>query len=271
MLEERNRVETNVLKLMEIESQDLKNEVIEIPSTNGLVEKSEEVVAEPIDEVPEKEETPVLEPEEEAEDVITLKEKIVKLEEEKENYKQSLLSKKKAWNKGLTLESKKEDVLTETIEDYPDWDETSKKFQKQTLSEAEKVAEKKAQSVVEKYNEKAAIDKFLIDHPEMEEKWEDIVSNYNPKHGKESISSIVKDLDRAYFMTQYESGTLNKTSDKEAKSKLAEMSTVSKTSSKTIPKGTSLSKGAIDLATKMRVDTKKLAEEDDSLTAEIKL
>ena len=44
-----------------------------------------------------------------------------------------------------------------------------------------------------------------------------------------------------------------------------------KTTSKTAKGTTAISKGALDLAQKMRVNPEKLAAEDDSLTAEIKL
>lgn len=203
--------------------------------------------------------------EEPQEDVEALKERLKKSEEEKENYKKGLLSAKKTLK---TLEPEKEEE-----EEYPEWDETSKKFQKQTLSEATKAAKTEAKEIVEKYNEKAAISSFIKDHPELEDdsKWQDIVSNYNPKHGKESIDDVKKDLERAYLLTRYEKGELNQ-KDNKAAAQVADKQAVSKITSKSVKDdGKTLSESALRLAQAMRVDPKKLAEEDDSLTAEIKL
>ena len=238
------------------------NEVIEIPSSNGQEEKvdepvKEEVQTEAVEESPEKEseETPKEEVKEETkteEDIEALPEwaktRLQKLENDKENYKKGMLKYKKY---SLTPE-KTEEKVSEVKEEVL--------------------------SVIGQTNEKTAISKFLADHPEAEDKWDDIVFNYSAKNGKETVDSVYKDLDRAYLLTRYESGDLNKLQEEAskkgekagvAKAKLAEMSSVSKTSSKTVPKGTTLSPGALNLASKMRVDAKKLAQEDDSLTAEI--
>lgn len=254
--------------------EDLK-EVIEIPSSNGQEEKIEEPAKEEVKEATAVE-TPTQEVETE-ENIETLpdwaKARLAKLENDKENYKKGLLKYKK-----LTLTPEKE-VVKEEGEEYPEWDETSKKFQKQTLDEAEKIAERKAQAIIEQANEKAAIAKFLAKNPAVQEHWDDIVSNYSPKNGKETISAVLKDLDRAYLLTRYEMGELDKLQQEAskkgekagvAKAKLAELSSVSKTTSKTVPEGKALSEGAIAMANQMRVDPKKLAQEDDSLTAEIK-
>lgn len=197
------------------------------------------------------------------------KEKMSKLEEEKENYKKGMLK-----AKGKTLEPEKE---AEQEEEYPEWDENSKKFQTQTLSQAEKVAENKAKQIIEKNNEQEAISQFLTSHPDIEDKWDNVISNYTAKNGKDNVKSILKDLERAYVITRYESGELDKISEEATKKGIAqakaeELSSVSKTTSKVASQGTpSISKGAIDLAQKMRVNPEKLAEEDDSLTATIKI
>lgn len=197
------------------------------------------------------------------------KDKMSKLEELKENYKKGMFKYKK-----LSTEPEKEE---EQEEEYPEWDENSKKFQTQTLSEAKKVAETQAKQIVEKNNEQEAISQFLTSHPGIEDRWDNVISNYTAKNGKDNVKSILKDLERAYVITRYESGELDKISEEATKkgiaqSKAEELSTVSKTTSKTASQGTpAISQGAIDLANKMRVDPAKLAEEDDSLTAEIKL
>ena len=196
------------------------------------------------------------------------KEKMSRLEEERENYKQGMLKYKKH-----TLEPDEATEETEETkeEEYPDWDETSKKFQRQTLDEAQKIAREATQKELSKRYEKDAIDKFIETHPEAEGKWDDIVVNYNPKSGKDSVNSILKDLNKAYIITRYEDGELEKINQKEANSQLANMSSVSKTTSKVADKGKpALSQGALKLADKMRVDPNKLAEEDDSSTATAK-
>jgi hypothetical protein len=253
---------------MEEKREDLK-EVIQIPSTDGQVEKVEEPTVEVKEEVTE---TKV---EEAKPDALTeAQEQIKKLEAERENYKKGLLKYKK-----LSLEPE-EDKPEEVEEDYPEWDENSKKFQEQTLKQAKQVAESNTKKIVEDYNEKAAIKQFLSKHPEAEEKWSEVVSNYSPKNGKETIDSITKDLDRALFLTRYESGELSKVQEEAVKegikkgtaeAKVADLTTIDTVSSKSVPQGSSLSQGAINLATKMRVNTEKLAAEDESLTAEIKL
>lgn len=215
----------------------------------------------------------------EVEDISTLppwaQNRIKKEQEEKENYKKGLLSVKK---KSLTPE-KTEEPKKESEEEYPDWDEASKKFQKQTISQAETIAEKKAREIVENYNEKAGISRFIAEHPEVgaDDKWSELIANYSPKHGRESAEGVYVDLQRAFVLTQYEQGNLTevaavKKGEKkgEANVKLAEANTVSKTTLKSgSGEGSTLSPGAIKMATKMRVDMKKLAQEDDSRTAVI--
>lgn len=241
-----------------VKEETTKEETPKVESEKEEVVKTEEVV-----------ETP-------KEDIETLpdwaKEKFAKLESDKENYKKGLLKYKKFT---LTPEEKKTEVKEE---EYPDWDEASKKFQKQTLSEAEKKAEAKAKSIVEGYNEKAAISQFLEKNPDAQDKWDDIVSNYSSKNGKETIDSVIKDLQRAYVLTRYESGDIDKIQKEAlekgikagtAKAKIAELSSVSKTTSKTTQEGNSLSKSALEMAKKLRVDPKELAKEDDSPIASV--
>jgi hypothetical protein len=247
---------------MENEKNDLNGE--SVPEENGQPQEAEPVKEVDVAETTDTEETL---PE-------WAKEKMSKLEEERENYKQGMLKYKKH-----TLGAE-EEVEETKEEEYPDWDDTSKKFQKQTLTEAQKIAKEVATKEISKRNEQDAITQFLNTHPEAEDKWDDIVSNYTAKSGKDSVNSVLKDLNKAYVVTRYESGELEKMKEEAtkkgeakgvAKAKLAELSSVSKTTSKVADKGSNaLSPGALKLAEKMRVDPKKLAEEDDSLTAEIK-
>ena len=215
-------------------------------------------------------ETEVVETEEtkETEDAESLKERLKKVEEEKENYKKGMLKYKE-----LTLDKKEKQ---EEEEEQTEWDDNSKKFQKQTISRAEKIAK----GVVEKNNETLAIEQFMEKYPDVKDSWDDIVSNYSPTNGKDSVKSVLKDLNRAYILTRYEKGEIDslvsdalKKGEKKGKAEaqIADMSSVSTTTSKTVKGSNAISQGALKLAEKMRVDPKKLAEEDDSLTAEIKL
>jgi hypothetical protein len=253
-----------------------------VPEASGQAETTEEssTVEEP--ETAAEPETENVQSEEvvkkEEESVEELKARLAKVEEEKENYKQMGLK-----YKNLTLEKSEKEESTEgddtEEEEYPDWDENSKKFQKQTLAQAEKLAEAKAQQAIHKANEKTAIGEFVKNHPEAAEKWNEVVSNYVPKAGKDSVQDILKDLDRAYVLTRYEKGELSNLENEafkkgeskgKAESKLAELNSVSKTTAKTVKGEGGLSAGALKLAEKMRVSPDKLALEDDSLTAEIK-
>jgi X-linked retinitis pigmentosa GTPase regulator len=241
-----------------------------VADTTGQVEKTE------VKDEETKVETKVEETKVETEESVdTLKERLKKSEEEKENYKRGMLK-----YKDLTLK-KPEEEEKENEEEYPEWDENSKKFQEQTLSQAEKKAEERAKSIVEKYNEKSAIAQFVTKNPELaeEDKWNEVISNYHPKNGKETKEDILKDLERALVITKYEKGELtnlessafNKGKEEgKAEVTVANMSSVSKTTQKTTKESNVLSNDALMFAEKMRVDPKKLAEEDDSLTAEIK-
>ena len=202
-----------------------------------------------------------------AEDIEALKARLQKAEEERENLSKAVTRLNK--ERKLTLEKPEEET-------YPEWDETSKKFQEQTISKAEKIAEQKAQERIEKSNEKAAVAKFVKENPDVD--WNYIVSNYTPIHGRDTVEDILKDLDRAKVLANYERGELAdleafKKGEKKGKAEanLADKASVSKTTSKTGEGGSSLTPGEINLANKMRVDLKKLAEEDMTKPAEIKL
>jgi len=256
---------------MDEAKKDLKNEVIDVvdePTSTGQEEKPKKETK--------SEDTKV------EEDVDSLpswaKARLEKAESDKESYKKGMLKyEKKTKEFSLTEKEKKKEKVEE--EETPEWNETSKKFQKQTLDEARKIARKEATQSVEESNEKKAVSQFLKKNPELEEKWDDIVSNYYPKNGKDTVDSIMKDLNRAHVLTLHESGDLEKLQSEASKkgekkgaaqAKLAELSSVSKTTSKAVSKESGLSASAIAMAERMRVDPKEVAKEDDSSTAEIK-
>lgn len=192
-----------------------------------------------------------------------LEEQLAKEQEEKENYKQGMLKYKE--------QVKEEEPETE-------WNEDTKKFQKETLTKAERMAEEKAMKTVETFNEKAGIAKFKELHPDVEMK--EVLANYNPKNGKFSAESVVRDLERALVLHQYDTGKLStKEAEAEAKgkkkgaaeSKVADLSAVSKTTSKATPQGAALTESEKYIAGRMKVDIEKLAEEDLSQPAQIDL
>ncbi|MHA1167872.1 MAG: hypothetical protein ACTSRU_08635 [Candidatus Hodarchaeales archaeon] len=230
-----------------MKNKDLKEDSV-IPS-DDQEEKDDESLEESEEESLSNEESEEESKEDPTEELQETKKRLEKAEKEKENYKKGMLKyKKQVPKRGLS----------------EDLDDSSQKVYEKTI-------------------EDVAVSQFTEKYPELEdkEKWSEVVENYNAKNGKGSISSITEDLERAYFLTRYEKGEIDSLKDEAFKkgkregmtdSQIANMSSVSKTGSKSLKKsGDSLSKGAIKIAEKMRVDTKKLAEEDDSLTAEIKL
>lgn len=239
-----------------------------VPAEDGQSEQTEVKEEAPKESKTEEVKTEEVETEEvkETEDVETLKERLKKVELEKENYKKGMFK-----YKDLTLTKKEE----KKEEEYPDWDDASKKFQKQTESKAVEAA----RSEIEKYHENTAIKQFTKKHPEVESDWQNLVANYNPNHSKSSVEDYERALEKAYINLRYDRGELtNLEAEAEkkgikkgkAEAQIADMSSVSKTTSKTIKGSNALSQEALRLAEKMRVNPEKLALEDDSLTAEIK-
>ncbi len=248
-----------------------------VPADAGQAEKTEveEVKTEEV-ETDEVKTEQVETKEVETEDVETLpqwaKDRILKVETEKENYKKGMLK----YKRSLDPEEKQEKQEEKTEVEYPEWNDDSKKFQEQTEKKAEIIAERKASQIIEKQNEKTAISNFISKHQELDDndRWTDLISNYHPKNGKETPQDIEKDLERAYFMSRYERGEIT---DIEAKAfkkgeqkgktekQIADLSSISTTTQKSVKQeGNSVSEGALNLARKLRVDPAQLAKEDDS-------
>ena len=91
-----------------------------------------------------------------------------KLLDEKENYKKGLLSAKEKMK--LTPKESKSEFLP-----------------KQDFYKA---------------NEKEAISKFVAENPDMKEQWSDFVQHYSGKRGRDTVNSIVQDLDDAKTLFQ---------------------------------------------------------------------
>lgn len=196
-----------------------------------------------------------------------LKERLKKAEEERDNYKQGLLKYKRSER---TLSEKKEETKEEE-EETQDWDEASKKFQAQTLSEAEKIARLASQKYIEENNEKAAVAKFLDEYPDLaeDESWKEILSNYNPKNGKGTIGAIVKDLKRARVVMLHDRGELDKLAQEaEARGKRkgqaeafhanAFTSSGSRSEASSDKGSDNVTKGAKEIALAFGIDPKKL-------------
>jgi len=139
-----------------------------------------------------------------------VKDRITKLERDNENYKTGML-KYKSQARSL---SKQEEVKEEPK--VEEWDETSLKFRQETVSEAQKAAREAAREVLEEANEKKAINKFLKENPDLadDDKWNGVISNYTPKNGKGSVTSIMTDLKRAYNLTRLENGEIDQLATK---------------------------------------------------------
>jgi len=128
---------------------------------------------------------------------------LAKTEEERDNYRQGMLSAKA---KKISLSGDDEEVETPVpapqpqpvqpkVDDETGWDEVDKR------------AEAKANAIYtthtkkqEKENERIALKKFMTTHPELvsnDATMQAVVEEYSNKHGK-SIEGIGMDLDRAY-------------------------------------------------------------------------
>ncbi len=133
------------------------NQGDETPSGAGQPEQKTE---EPTEEV-EIDDVDIQPDSEEGEDVVLSKEKFQKLVEAKENYKKGLLT----YKEKLKAKPKETDYLP-----------------KQDFYKA---------------NEKTAIDKFVKENPDVENNWSEFVKHYSGKRGKDSVESIIQDLDDA--------------------------------------------------------------------------
>lgn len=192
------------------------------------------------------------------------KDRIAKLEEERGNLSKAVMRLNKERKTAEPVEHEPEEPVTE-------WDDDSKKFQKETLTRAEKAAEQKAQAIFERQTERAAIQAFIESHPELSQKgaWSEVIANYAPKNGKDTQQAIIKDLERALFLTKYEKGELTPKEENKADKMISDLASISTTASKPVKQTNTLTPGEIRLAEAMRVDLKKLAAEDLSKPAEI--
>lgn len=196
----------------------------------------------------------------------------LKAESDRDNYKNGMLTREEELKK---LKGGKTD---QDDDEETEWDDNSKKFQQETLSKTEKVAEQAAIKALEQRNDRTAQQEFRESHPEIDDaKWEQIVANYNPKSGKDSTKGIMRDLERAYVVYKFDSGETIDPAEiarTNAENKNREMNVTHGTSShsgKFEEEKGGVSEGAKQLGSRFGIDAEKLAKEDDTLEATISI
>ncbi len=136
-------------------------------------------------------------PSEKDEFVKLSKEEYEKLREERNNYKEGLLSTKEKLKQMQEQSPQKEDK-SEPQGDYM----TKEEFRK--------------------LNEKKAVRQFLKQNPEISDKWDSLVEHYHGKRGKDDAEAIVQDLDDAKdLLFKYNPELKPKDNDSKKRSALA--------------------------------------------------
>lgn len=201
-----------------------------------------------------------------------IRERLRKVEEDRDKYKERVLGFAKKKEHTLSPATSSEEEPKAEKQDR--WDDDSLRFQKQTLSEAEKIARETSKRYVEENNEKAAVSKFLSKYPDLseDETWQEIVSNYHPKHGKGTVTSVMKDLERARVVMLHDRGELSKIAQeaeergkRKGQAEAAHANAFVSSGSRSEPAGDkgsdTVSKGAKEIAKAFNIDPKKLASE----------
>jgi len=215
-----------------------------------------------------------------------LKAQLKKSEEDKENYKQGMLTSKKKL-KSLEIEEERqvgseEEEEEQQQEEQQTWDESSQKFQDETITKAGEAAAEAAKKILESTNETDAINEFVNDNPELvdDANWGLVVSNYVSKHGKGSIINIKKDLSRALLLAKDESPELtalfekrNEVGANDAQQKAKDLNAIANTGNKKVQQEqqSNLSDDSVFMAKKMKTPIEELEKETDSQSAEIEL
>lgn len=183
----------------------------------------------------------------------------------------------KKFKKSETIDDKEEENDENDEEDIQRWDDASLQFQKETLTRSEKVAIEAATKALEKKTEKLAQSKFLSSHTDVTpEVWEKVVANYTPQNGKDSEESIMKDLDRAYFLYRFDNNlpiVPVDTSKVQGENQVKEAAIThgSSVSGESEEDDNKVTDSQLYIASKMGVSKEALEKEDDSLRAEIQI
>ena len=180
----------------------LNEEEKELPSGNDQPENETSDESEETSEEEETKEETESEEGTEEETVESLKTKLAKVEEEKENYKKAFLSIKK---KKKTLEKEEK----EEKEEFGFDDEYGTKKE------------------LYKMNEQTAIQRVLKEVPELDANWDDVISYYAPRRGKNTVENIIADIKDAYYLWERHNKKPEKPEDedKQAKSQLSSLRT----------------------------------------------
>lgn len=193
---------------------------------------------------------------EEGESVEVLKERLVKAERDRDNYKTAALK----YKKGQSEDENESD-------DESDEAEEEEKVSQPNIAE---IAREETLKIIEKQNEKTAISNWLKANPAYSDltNWKELLSNFSSKSGKSTVEGIYKDLDAAAVLTNHYNG--GKVGGKEIK--LTEMSTHSMAgSSASREESGSLKESTIEMGSRFRNSADALSKEDDSQYAEIKI
>jgi hypothetical protein len=118
--------------------------------------------------------------------IVLPKKQVEKLKENLKNYKEGLLSVK--------------DKLKHSAKSKTASDNDSKKPDKKVVDDDDAPITK---GEIRMENEKKAIAKACEDE-DIEKNWTEIVKNYSPRHGKDSVNDIVKDIKAAKYLWERE-------------------------------------------------------------------
>ena len=187
-------------------------------------------------------------PKADEDDEETLQAKLTKAEADRDNYKKGML-KYKAATKGQVVEE-------EEVEDDKE--------------DVKNVATQAATEVIEKTNEKNAINQFRSKYPALKDPkaWNEVVSNYNNKSGKGSVDDIINDLEAGLVLAKHYGG--GKVAEKEIT--LSDLAVVSNAGSNPRhEEGSQVKESTVEMGKSFRHDAEKLQNEDDSLQAEIQI
>ena len=99
----------------------------------------------------------------------------------------------------------------------------------------------------------------------------ELFGNYQNKHGQNDVDSIIKDLERASVVTKFDRGVKEEKVDN-TKSQLSSLQSVSSLrSNRSRAEVKQVSEGAINMASKLKVDPKDLEDLPDNNYMEIQV
>jgi len=145
-----------------------------------------------------------------------------------------------------------------------------KEPEKQEQPDVKKIAEETAIAALDKRTEKDAISQFTSKYPALKDstRWKEVLNNYVPRHGKSTVEEITRDLEGALVLANHYAGR----NISDSKNPVEDVSTVGKKGSKANRGETpNVKESTVEMGGKFKHTADKLAKEDDSQKAEIKL